>query len=291
MEKIEWSDQYRVGDPDMDLQHQRLFAIFNRLAEELDRDGRLAVAEMDTVFTQLLGYVKNHFRSEERLMKKVGFPHLESHRKKHETINAELKKRQKEFRNAKGNAKRLQAGEIANFLGRWLQEHIKGEDQRYGPFLPAPARRGIGIPVGGAPPRPLFQEFVWTDAYTIGHDEIDEQHKRLFLIFNALVRAINQGQAVYGVEKAFLQLRGYARSHFRFEEKLMRQNGYPDLKAHRKGHDKICDDMRRYRKRFNHATDDREKGVVAGEVAVYFNHWLQSHIQSVDREYAPFVTG
>ncbi len=290
MDKIEWSDQYKVGDQDIDLQHERLFSIFNRLAEGLD--DKNALSEMDAVFTQLMGYVKNHFRTEERLMKKVGYPNLKAHKEKHEKINAKLKKIQKEFRAAKGKKRQAQAEGVATFLGNWLQEHIKGEDQQYTPFLPTGFKRGRGIGIAiGAAPRSLFQEFLWSDAYTIGHGDIDDQHKRLFTIFNNLVRAINQGEAVLGVEKTFLQLRGYARNHFRYEEKLMRQNGYPDLKAHKKGHDKICDDMRHYRKRFNRATDDQEKSVVAGEVAVYFSHWLQGHIQSVDRKYAPYVTG
>ncbi|MBF0161662.1 MAG: hemerythrin family protein, partial [Magnetococcales bacterium] len=171
----------------------------------------------------------------------------------------------------------------------WLREHIKGEDQQYSPFLPiTPTQVKALSPLTDERDAAIMQPFYWDERYSVSHPTIDAQHQRLFTIFNGLIRSIATGDGLFGVEKAFLQLRGYVKNHFRYEESLMRVNRYPDLASHKEQHDKICVDMKRFRSRFN-AANDQDKARIARELAAYFSGWLQGHIKVTDKQYVPYV--
>ena len=288
MEKFLWSDQYSVGNDEIDLQHQRLFTIFNTLAEGIE-SGEQSKKELEHIFRQLYGYVKNHFRFEEALMKSVNYPDLKEHRKIHEKVTENLKKYRAKFHRCTDDKKCSVAKDVAAFLQDWLQNHIKGEDQQYSPFLPIADRQKKVLTLSPELPSTVMQPFLWNERYSVGHQAIDEQHQRLFTIFNDLIQSISTGDSIFGVEKTFLKLRGYAKSHFRYEEALMRRNNYPDLASHKERHDKICTNLKRYRIRFN-AAEDAEKQKIAHEVATYFNDWLQGHIKAIDKQYTPYVT-
>ncbi|MBF0382521.1 MAG: hemerythrin family protein [Magnetococcales bacterium] len=287
MEALKWSDSYSVGHPDIDQQHQQLFSLFAKLQEAIDGPG--PSFQMEQGFVQLCGYVKNHFRYEERLMKKHDFPELQKHKQKHNKIKDKLKNYRKEFNKATGKKKDAIIGEVAEFLQEWLQVHINGEDQKYSPYLAKPeASETTAIVQSFGKTGKITTSFVWSENFSVGNRKIDEQHKRLFAIFNGLVKSINSGDHIFGVEKVFLQLRGYVKNHFRAEESLMKKNSFPGYKEHKAKHDDICDKMQKYRKRLN-KSNDQEKEDLALEVAGFFETWFKEHIKSEDQQYTPYL--
>jgi hemerythrin len=287
MDVLQWSDNYSVGHPEIDTQHQQLFSLFSKLARGIEDGG--PSFHMEQAFIQLCGYVKNHFRFEERLMKKADYPELAAHKKKHAKIKNKLQGFRKDFNKASGKKKDAVALDVAKFLQEWLQGHINGDDQKYTPYISKPeAPETTAIKQSFAQGGQFASMFVWSDKYSVGNRKIDEQHKRLFAIFDGLVRAINSGDSIFGVEKTFLQLRGYVKNHFRYEESLMKKNRYPGYKEHKKKHDVICDTLKSYRLRFNdEKRQEQEK--IAVEVAQFFESWLKGHIKAEDQQYTPYV--
>ena len=236
MKVQQWSDKYSVGNLEIDQQHQQLFSLFAQLVEGIEKGG--ASFHLEQVFTQLYGYIKNHFRYEERIMKKADYPELDNHKKKHEKIKTKLKKFREEFNQAKGKKKDEVATDVAKFLQDWLQGHIKGEDQQYAPFISKP-QESLSTAVVQSPKKgkKSSQPFLWSDGYSVGNKKIDDQHRQLFTIFGSLSHAIESGDAVFGVEKSLMQLRGYVKNHFRYEESLMKKGRYPGYIDHKKNHD------------------------------------------------------
>jgi hemerythrin len=289
MEVLKWSDSYSVGHAEIDQQHQKLFSLFSRLVEGMSVDTR--PRHLEQGFVQLCGYVKNHFRFEEQVMKKAGYPDLDKHKKKHAKIKEQLKGFRKKYNKASGKKKDIIASEVAQFLLEWLQGHIKREDQKYVPYVSQPATKpASAVDQDYSDAGVTSSAFVWSDSYSVGNQKIDDQHKRLFAIFDGLNQAINSGDPIFGVEKAFLQMRGYVKNHFRFEESLMKKNRYPGFKQHKAKHEGICNSLKAYRLRFN--TDNtQEKEKIALEVSKFFENWLKSHIKSEDQQYVPYVGG
>ena len=284
---LQWSDNFSVGHPEIDQQHQQLFSLFNTLTRGIEDGG--PSFHMEQAFIQLCGYVKNHFRFEERLMKKANYPELAAHKKKHVKIKEELQIFRKDFNKASGKKKNAVALDVAKFLQEWLQGHINGDDQKYVPYISKPeAPETTAIKQSFAQGGQFTSMFIWSDKYSVGNREIDEQHKRLFAIFDGLVRAINRGDSVFGAEKTFLQLRGYVKNHFRYEESLMKKNRFPGYKEHKKKHNAISDTLHSYRTRLNNEKK-HEKEQTALEIADFFESWLKGHIKAEDQQYTPYI--
>ena len=83
------------------------------------------------VFDGLLSYTKEHFLTEESLMKLYHYPQYEQHREKHASMTNHVLKLVGQFE--QGTLKH--PIQITNFLKEWLGKHIMETDRKYGPFL------------------------------------------------------------------------------------------------------------------------------------------------------------
>jgi hemerythrin len=77
---------------------------------------------------------------------------------------------------------------------------------------------------------------TWNESYKLDVTEIDNQHKKLFEIFDKLIDAMSQGKAKENAQTILAELDAYARTHFSNEEKYMQQFNYPDLNDHKEAH-------------------------------------------------------
>ncbi|MDP2792722.1 MAG: bacteriohemerythrin [Sulfurisoma sp.] len=123
----------------------------------------------------------------------------------------------------------------------------------------------------------------WSPVLEIGHPAIDRQHRKLFDLAALLVHDGNHGQVI----RILAELSEYVIVHFRDEEKLLGEIGFPGLEAHRKSHE---DFRARMAKLFCDAgsmtLDD-----IAAEIRLLINEWLTRHILVADQEYAKYLPG
>jgi len=82
-------------------------------------------------------------------------------------------------------------------------------------------------------------KFVWTDDYATGISELDNQHMKIFELGNNISDIDSKNQ----VKKAIMSLYQHTRTHFGFEEELMRKSGYPDWEKHKEGHDDLINEL------------------------------------------------
>jgi len=115
---IEWRDSFSIDLPEIDAEHQHLFA----LVKKLD------VATIDQTIEELLDYVVTHFSHEQALMEKSGYPAFEQHLKLHEQFGAQVA----EFLGADEAWSEDRVQEIRRFLNKWLIGHIMTHDLRFG---------------------------------------------------------------------------------------------------------------------------------------------------------------
>ena len=76
-----------------------------------------------------------------------------------------------------------------------------------------------------------------SDALLLGIDIIDEQHKALFDLFNALIDRLDGDLPDEGQDHIIGRLFDYTKYHFSEEERVMKACGYPKRRAHSKQHD------------------------------------------------------
>jgi hemerythrin len=96
-----------------------------------------------------------------------------------------------------------------------------------------------------APPAPQPGEvmttelFQWSDAYGIGLQEVDEQHKVLVGLLNELHDAVRHHHGSAKCREVLNRLAEYTRVHFTVEESLMRLLNYPEFPDHKHRHEDL----------------------------------------------------
>lgn len=129
-----WSDADNTGVPELDLQHQRLFAIVATLAAHPD-----AAADSETIadaLDQLTRYGDAHFRAEEALLRAAQYPHLDEQIAGHRHFRRAIAELCFATSTGAGDVPAL----LRAFLDTWCEEHIRGADRRYADYLRARSR-------------------------------------------------------------------------------------------------------------------------------------------------------
>ncbi|MFO8235878.1 MAG: bacteriohemerythrin [Bacteroidales bacterium] len=129
MSFIQWKYSMATNIDEIDTQHMQLVSLINDLYEAMSKgQGK---EKLNEIFNELFDYAKTHFFSEEKLMLIYGFPGYEDHKKEHQNFVEEIKKYKDKFEG--GDSKT--SIEVANFLKKWLVNHILKTDQQYAPYL------------------------------------------------------------------------------------------------------------------------------------------------------------
>jgi len=126
---LKWDDSYSVGVAVMDDDHKRLINLINQLqtAALYDTSDEYEKEAFDT----LIDYTKTHFKREEDLLEKNGFPGLEAHKKQHQAMIDEVGNLVSEYQQ---NAD-VTIEKTIRYLKVWLIKHINGTDKEYSGFL------------------------------------------------------------------------------------------------------------------------------------------------------------
>ena len=80
---------------------------------------------------------------------------------------------------------------------------------------------------------------VFNDSLLTGHGLIDEQHREIIEKIKKLVNTCENGTCQIESVKMLDYLADYTEKHFREEESLQAEVGYPGLEEHKKRHDEF----------------------------------------------------
>ncbi|MGO9211287.1 MAG: bacteriohemerythrin [Terriglobales bacterium] len=131
MALVTWDQSYSVSVKKLDEQHQKLFSLINSLHEAM-RQGKGQEVVQDTVH-ELATYTVTHFRAEEELLRKAGYPGLVAHQSEHQRFVARVN----QFVEDVKAGKLASSIAVLGFLKDWLTEHIKRTDGSYVAHLTA----------------------------------------------------------------------------------------------------------------------------------------------------------
>lgn len=121
--------------------------------------------------------------------------------------------------------------------------------------------------------------FDWRADIAVGHAKIDDEHQRLFALAEAVTGPLFSSTEHQPKEAPLHALIDYAKTHFAYEEALMRDSAYPDADLHAKFHASLLAELETYFARVRSRSNTNPAGLVA-----YLWNWLVVHIQSADRE-------
>ncbi len=134
----------------------------------------------------------------------------------------------------------------------------------------------------------------WTEAFSVGVGEIDQQHQRLLVLMNKLHDAAQRSEQLATlasvldefelVKHGIDELEDYIVYHFETEERYMLRHAYPQTEQHRSEHQSFSRKIDGFRK---HAA--RPQGRLCPEVAAFCEQWWASHVQGTDRRLGVFL--
>jgi hemerythrin len=129
-DSVSWNDAYSVGFELIDNQHKELVLMTNTLFEGCKQGSTAADAAFMRAIRGAVEYAQTHFYTEEKYMKQVNYPELDSHAQEHKSFVATVIEAVKEFEEGKSEPIAL-----ARFLKKWLLNHIAVSDKKYSPYL------------------------------------------------------------------------------------------------------------------------------------------------------------
>jgi len=127
---------------------------------------------------------------------------------------------------------------------------------------------------------------VWRTNYEIGVKKIDLQHKELFDKINDLLNACESQKGKQEVLNTIKFLGDYVVTHFSDEEKLQKENGYPEYTNHKKAHDKFIKEYENLKSKLDQEGVSLNFVILVNRVVI---DWLIKHIGSADRAFADFL--
>lgn len=128
-------------------------------------------------------------------------------------------------------------------------------------------------------------KFLWTEDMTVHNDVLDMQHKQLFGKINELLEAIINDTAHDVVDEMIHFFKDYMDQHFKYEERYLIENKYPDAEEHKQKHDVFVD-------KYYELKDKIHDGVDANRIVLdienFMGLWLTQHILVEDQIYAKY---
>jgi hemerythrin-like metal-binding protein len=125
----------------------------------------------------------------------------------------------------------------------------------------------------------------WNSDYSVGINELDAHHKRLFDILDNLFTLMREGADDKSIIRILDELIDYTHYHFDEEEKIMAKMGYPELEPHKRLHRELIQTL----KGFQASTQNGMAIFVATKVAHIGMDWLKNHILTVDHKYCEYM--
>jgi hemerythrin-like metal-binding protein len=130
-------------------------------------------------------------------------------------------------------------------------------------------------------------QFVeWKDDYSVGIDSIDQQHKKLLNLINQLQTAVDYSTGEEFERDALDELVDYTKTHFTYEEGLMRDNDYPGFEPHKVQHEKMIKKVEEVLSEY-----EQDHDTAMSNAALFLKDWLINHINGTDKEYSSYLIG
>lgn len=133
MMKFIWDAKYSVNIKTIDAQHQKFFALINKIFYTINKRP-VDTSEIKNIVTDFIKYAETHLTYEESKFKESQYPDAPSHCQFHDSYRRQIADFQKQL-NLPGADIISIANQLAEFAQNWLSEHIMATDQKYSQFF------------------------------------------------------------------------------------------------------------------------------------------------------------
>ena len=124
MALIEWKEEFSVGVPDVDHEHQKLISLINDLHDVMSRENS-DVTVMDFL-GEIYAHVSAHFALEEKIMRDRKYDQYAEHKAEHEVLLDTLRDIMDDYEESAYFSDEA----FANAVEKWFTDHFRTRDAR-----------------------------------------------------------------------------------------------------------------------------------------------------------------
>ena len=121
----------------------------------------------------------------------------------------------------------------------------------------------------------MSEKLKWQTAYQVGVQEVDNQHKKLFEMINALQEEYESGNKKTNIQKILEEMVNYLNKHFSCEETYIKK--HPKFAKHRKEHWMFVEKTMKYSRDF-----DKNDAIFEYDILDFLKRWLVNHVLNTD---------
>jgi len=125
----------------------------------------------------------------------------------------------------------------------------------------------------------------WSTELSVGIKSIDEQHKKLVNMINALNDAMLLGESNELLGEIFSGLAAYTQKHFTYEENMFAEFGYSGSQEHKRQHTELIAQVIELKEKFI----ENPQGTISADLMLFLKRWLTNHIMRTDKGYTEFL--
>lgn len=129
---IQWDSSFSVGNELLDRQHQKLLGLCNELARHAQGEQAVSRTRFHEILNELSLYARQHFTTEETLLKQRGYAEIASQEAEHRAYDERVT--EWSFDATLGE---LNLAQAHDFLTSWWKTHILVSDMKYRPLMEA----------------------------------------------------------------------------------------------------------------------------------------------------------
>ena len=123
------------------------------------------------------------------------------------------------------------------------------------------------------------RKMLWTQAYSVGVPELDQQHKVLFDIINRVAVLDGSADSSERLHEILIALFDYFESHCKSEESYMQMISYPGFDGQKAQHEEFLNKLDAIStKALDHKLD-------SVELYYFLRGWLIEHVMESDQQY------
>jgi hemerythrin len=127
MSLIEWKDEFAIGIPDVDYEHQQLITLINDLHDDMKKEGGASRERVVACLGEIYTWIAAHFALEERIMRDMRYDQLAAHKADHDALLEDI--RDIMDHHAEGGYFAYE-GLLSEHLHDWFTVHFKTHDAR-----------------------------------------------------------------------------------------------------------------------------------------------------------------
>jgi circadian clock protein KaiC len=124
----------------------------------------------------------------------------------------------------------------------------------------------------------------WDTSLDLGYKPVDADHVQLLAFVNEFFNGLVEGEGMAMALAQFDPLVKHITDHFRLEEQLMKEFGYPESLSHMDVHNLLETQLQKMREDVSNG-----EAVISAQTMQFLKVWLVTHIQTLDKALCDYL--